>query len=167
MLPNAPTDGRRRAIVEGVVPQVDGGRFPIKRIVGDRVQVEADAFADGHDVVTVVLRYRGPDGARQFWLNYRSTFGDVESSFRTVVSSKDAAALEWTTEGTVSGTPVRYDGVTVLELAGGKITRSCAYFDTTRLGRETLRARLPGPGGVDARLVDERDGWRSDPEEIG
>ncbi len=64
-MPNAPTDGRRRAIVEGVTPQLDGGRFPIKRIVGDRLTIEADAFADGHDIVTVVLRHRGPDGA---WL---------------------------------------------------------------------------------------------------
>ena len=62
MLPNAPADGRRRAIVEGVTPEVDGGRFPIKRIVGDVVVVEADAFADGHDVVAVVLRVRDPDG---------------------------------------------------------------------------------------------------------
>ena len=45
-------------MVEGVSPAVDGGRFPIKRIVGDRVVVEADAFADGHDVVVAVLRHR-------------------------------------------------------------------------------------------------------------
>jgi starch synthase (maltosyl-transferring) len=37
---------------------VDGGRFPIKRVLGDLVVVEADAFLDGHDVVSVVLRYR-------------------------------------------------------------------------------------------------------------
>jgi starch synthase (maltosyl-transferring) len=55
-------NGRRRAVVEGVVPHVDCGRFPIKRVVGDRVVVEADAFADGHDVVVAVLRHRGPDG---------------------------------------------------------------------------------------------------------
>ena len=54
-------DGRRRAVIEGVSPLVDGGRFPVKRIVGDRVVVEADAFADGHDVVVTVLRHRSPD----------------------------------------------------------------------------------------------------------
>jgi starch synthase (maltosyl-transferring) len=56
-----PDDGRRRAVIEGVTPQVDDGRFPIKRTVGERVLVEADAFADGHDVVTVVLAHRGVD----------------------------------------------------------------------------------------------------------
>jgi starch synthase (maltosyl-transferring) len=52
--------GRRRAVVESVVPQIDGGEFPIKRVSGETVTVEADAFADGHDAVTVVLRHRPP-----------------------------------------------------------------------------------------------------------
>jgi hypothetical protein len=93
--------------------------------------------------------FLGPDGARQFWLTYRSTFGEVRSEFRTVVASDDAAALEWTTEGTVSGRPVRYDGVTVLDLVGGQIARSCAYYDATRLGREALRASTTDGGPVE------------------
>ena len=44
-------DGRRRVVIEAVSPAVDGGRFPIKRIDGDRVTVEADIFADGHDAL--------------------------------------------------------------------------------------------------------------------
>jgi len=51
-------DGRQRVAIEGVRPEIDGGRFPIKRTVGEEVVVEADAFADGHDVIGVVLRYR-------------------------------------------------------------------------------------------------------------
>ncbi|HJR75810.1 MAG TPA: maltotransferase domain-containing protein, partial [Nitrospiraceae bacterium] len=42
-------DGRRRVIIEGVRPAIDGGRFPIKRVVGQSVVVEADVFTDGHD----------------------------------------------------------------------------------------------------------------------
>jgi starch synthase (maltosyl-transferring) len=49
-------------VVEGVTPLVDGGRFPIKRVVGDRVIVEADAFADGHDVVLATVRHRTANG---------------------------------------------------------------------------------------------------------
>ncbi len=56
--PAASRDGRVRAVIEGVRPEVDCGRFPIKRVVGERVVVEADAFADGHDVLACVLRYR-------------------------------------------------------------------------------------------------------------
>jgi starch synthase (maltosyl-transferring) len=53
-----PEEGRRRVIVEGVRPEVDAGRFPIKRTVGEDVIVEVDVFADGHDVLSCVLLYR-------------------------------------------------------------------------------------------------------------
>jgi starch synthase (maltosyl-transferring) len=51
-------EGRIRVVIEGVKPEIDGGRFPIKRIIGDKVIVEADIFADGHDVLHAVLLYR-------------------------------------------------------------------------------------------------------------
>jgi len=51
-------DGRQRVAIERVRPEIDHGRFPIKRTVGEDVVVEVDAFADGHDVITVLLRYR-------------------------------------------------------------------------------------------------------------
>jgi starch synthase (maltosyl-transferring) len=55
---NAPQAGRRRAVIEAVAPAVDGGRFPIKRSVGERVVVEATVFADGHDVLGCVVQHR-------------------------------------------------------------------------------------------------------------
>ncbi|MBS1222634.1 MAG: alpha amylase catalytic region [Proteobacteria bacterium] len=51
-------DGRKRVIIEGVTPEIDGGRFPIKRTVGESVVVEADVFTDGHDSLSCVLQYR-------------------------------------------------------------------------------------------------------------
>ena len=51
-------DGRRRVVIESVTPEVDGGRFPAKRVVGDLVRVEADVFADGHDAILAALLYR-------------------------------------------------------------------------------------------------------------
>jgi len=41
-----------------VRPEVDGGRYPVKRAVGEQVVVEADVFADGHDAVACELLYR-------------------------------------------------------------------------------------------------------------
>src|ERR1700680_1437851 len=41
--------------IEDVYPLIDGGRFPVKRIVGERVEVWADIYRDGHDVVTAAL----------------------------------------------------------------------------------------------------------------
>lgn len=52
-----------RVTIERVRPEIDGGRFPIKRTVGERVTVEADAFADGHDVLGAALLYRHEDDA--------------------------------------------------------------------------------------------------------
>ena len=53
-----PANGRSRVVVESVTPQIDGGRFAIKRVVGDQVRVEADVFGDGHDLVRAHLVYR-------------------------------------------------------------------------------------------------------------
>lgn len=51
-------EGRRRAVIEGVKPEIDGGRYPIKRVVGEKVVVEADIFTDGHDALSGALLYR-------------------------------------------------------------------------------------------------------------
>ncbi|HKB41938.1 MAG TPA: maltotransferase domain-containing protein, partial [Gemmataceae bacterium] len=53
---------RPRVVIENVQPEIDAGRFPIKRTVGDNVLVEADVFADGHDEISAVLLYRKGDG---------------------------------------------------------------------------------------------------------
>ena len=47
-----------RAIIESVQPEIDGGRFPIKRTAGEAVRVEADIFTDGHDKVAADLLFR-------------------------------------------------------------------------------------------------------------
>lgn len=47
-----------RVVIEAVTPQIDCGRFPAKRIVGDTVNVEADIFRDGHDVLAAAVLYR-------------------------------------------------------------------------------------------------------------
>jgi starch synthase (maltosyl-transferring) len=51
----------RRVVIARVEPEVDGGRFPIKRTIGERVQVRADIFADGHDKLGAMLRYRAAE----------------------------------------------------------------------------------------------------------
>ena len=53
-----PLEGRRRVVIEEVQPQVDCGRYPAKRILGDAVTVTAAVFGDGHDHVAGRLLYR-------------------------------------------------------------------------------------------------------------
>jgi starch synthase (maltosyl-transferring) len=53
-----PLEGRKRVIIEEITPQVDCGRYPAKRILGDTVTVTAAVFGDGHDHVSGLLLYR-------------------------------------------------------------------------------------------------------------
>ena len=59
-----PADGATgplRIIIENVQPEIDAGRFPIKRVLGEEVAVKADIHADGHEVLAAVLQYRFRD----------------------------------------------------------------------------------------------------------
>src|SRR5690349_3409601 len=51
-------DGRGRVVMLALRPEVDGGRYPVKRIVGETLEVEADLLADGHDAIAAVLLVR-------------------------------------------------------------------------------------------------------------
>jgi starch synthase (maltosyl-transferring) len=53
------SDGRKRVVIEHVEPEIDGGCLPIKRVVGEKVVVKADIFADGHDSISPRLLYKG------------------------------------------------------------------------------------------------------------
>lgn len=48
-------------VITHVTPQIDEGDFPIKRVVGETIQVTADIFAEGHEAVSAALRYRHQD----------------------------------------------------------------------------------------------------------
>ena len=47
-----------RVIIEAIRPAIDCGLFPIRRTVGESVDVEADVFAEGHDTLKVLLKFR-------------------------------------------------------------------------------------------------------------
>jgi len=51
-------EGRKRVVIENVEPEINGGAFPIKRVIGEKVIVEADIFADGHDSLSAMLLFK-------------------------------------------------------------------------------------------------------------
>jgi starch synthase (maltosyl-transferring) len=53
-----------RIQIQEVSPQVDCGRYPVKRTVGDRVEVTARIFRDGHETLGAAVRHKGPDATR-------------------------------------------------------------------------------------------------------
>jgi starch synthase (maltosyl-transferring) len=68
----------QRVVVEHVRPEIDGGRFPIKRTPGESVVVTADVFADGHDLLDGVLKY-GAAGRQSEWTEVPLTPVDNDS----------------------------------------------------------------------------------------
>jgi len=51
-------EGRNRVMIEEVTPEINAGRFAVKRIIGEETVVEADVYADGHDAISCVVLYR-------------------------------------------------------------------------------------------------------------
>src|SRR5436190_15498288 len=50
-------------VIEHVTPTIDGGRYPLKRILGEACPVEVDILRDGHDVLAGRIVFRGPGDA--------------------------------------------------------------------------------------------------------
>lgn len=54
-----------RVAIENLSPATDNGRFAVRRTVGERVEVSADIWMDGHDKLAAVVLWRGP--GEQVW----------------------------------------------------------------------------------------------------
>ena len=91
---------QRRVIVENVLPQIDGGLFPIKRTVGEPVTVTADIYADGHDHLGAALLYRkiGADT----WTEVPMSFVENDEWAGTFIV-ESLGQYEYTVEGWVDG----------------------------------------------------------------
>ena len=72
-----PAEGRVRAVVDALLPAVDGGRFPSKCIAGEAVAVEAHCFTDGHDRLRVVLRWNAAGMSGGFEADMKPQANDV------------------------------------------------------------------------------------------
>jgi len=89
--------------------------------------------------VAVPRTFSGHDGLREFWTSYRDTFSDMRSEFRNVFADDAGhAALEWNTSGDANGNDVSYDGVSLLEIEDGKVTRFRAYFDPRTINEQVV-----------------------------
>ena len=59
-LPALPATPPPRIRIAAVEPQVDGGRWPVRRCAGDVVRLSADVFRDGHEALRAAVQFRGP-----------------------------------------------------------------------------------------------------------
>src|SRR3989440_2475960 len=83
------------AVIDNLRPLIDGRRYPVKRIVGDDLAVEAYVFKDGHDAVAAALKWRLVGQAR--WHETPMTFVDNDR-WRGVCSLNEIGAYEYTVE---------------------------------------------------------------------
>ncbi|PYJ48794.1 MAG: alpha-1,4-glucan--maltose-1-phosphate maltosyltransferase [Verrucomicrobia bacterium] len=83
------------AVIENLQPLIDGGRYPVKRIAGEDLVVEADIFKDGHDVVAAVLKWRAV--GKRSWRETAMVFVDNDR-WRGVCALYDQGTHEYTVE---------------------------------------------------------------------
>jgi starch synthase (maltosyl-transferring) len=69
--------GRMRAVVDAVLPVIDGGRFRAKCIAGEPARIEAHCFTDGHDRIAVVLRWQAVDAQEAYEVEMTPQVNDV------------------------------------------------------------------------------------------
>jgi starch synthase (maltosyl-transferring) len=119
-----------RVIIEHIRPLIDGGRFPIKRTVGETITVAADIFADGHEVVVAVLRDRHvqDSGAHPKWR---------ETPMVTLAAGTD----EWTATYQVSG--IGWHEYSII-----------AWIDRFRTWRRELQAKASAGQDVSVELLE-------------
>src|SRR5205814_5662655 len=160
------------------MPEIDAGRFPAKRATGETVTVEADIFADGHDVLAAVLRYRQPaegptwtDVPMTPLLNdrwqgefpvaklgrYRFTVEGWVDHFETwsrQLAKRIEAGQDVTVELEV--------GARMIEQAGARVDGNTA--DAARLARLGQSLRSAKPAALDGQVTEARELMRRYPD---
>lgn len=80
--------------------------------------------------------------ARQFWTEYRRSFGEISTTVTHATEGSASVALEWTSRGSTSdGRGVDYAGVSILDIDGSQITGLRTYYDSAAF------LTGPAPGG--------------------
>src|SRR5437899_5682296 len=82
-------------VIENVQPLIDGGEYPVKRIVGEDLAAAADIFKDGHVVVAAILKWRVL--GKRAWRETPMTFANNDR-WRGVCTLYDEAVHEYTVE---------------------------------------------------------------------
>jgi len=157
-----------RVVIEDVTPRVDDGRYPAKRIVGDVVEVEADVFADGHDAVAAVVRYRRSD--QKTWRRVPME-AVVNDRWRASFPVDEVGRYVFTVEGWVDHFLTWTEGIakkagagvaTETDLAIGSGLMAAGAERATGPARAVLKAAVASLGD-DSLPVDERVAEATEP----
>lgn len=111
----ADANGRVRVLIANVQPSVDGGRYPAKRTVGERVDVTADIIADGHDHIRAFLLYRH-ESVRE-WTSVEMVHVNNDSWRATFIAAEKGMYL-FTVKAWIDHLDTWYDGFRKKAAAG-------------------------------------------------
>ncbi len=92
-----------------------------------------ELFTDDAELVNLAQTepMRGRDGAQTFWKHYLGAFSKVHSTFHHHFATDSDATLEWTSDGALpDGEPIKYRGVSILEMRDNKVSRFRTYYDS-------------------------------------
>jgi len=151
------------AVIENLRPLLDGGRYPVKRVVGEDLAVEADVFKDGHDVVAAALKWRTL--GETHWQETPMHYLDNDR-WRGVCTLYENAIYEYTVEawtdtflgwreefekkfeaGVPTLTTERLEGALLLEAAA---ERAYDYNDANRLHELSKKIQISDAAEVNA-----------------
>jgi starch synthase (maltosyl-transferring) len=121
--------GFRRVVIDHVSPQVDGGRNPFKRVLGDWITFKAHAFADSHDLLIVELRLR-LHGESEWQIIPMRELGNDE--FEATFETREIGLYEYEIAGVIDHYGSWYEGFKKKHAEGLPIDLEC------RIGAELL-----------------------------
>ena len=107
------------------------------------VEPIVSTFTESCEIGTPITpgKLHGREQAREFWRAYRTAYRDIRSTFRNIVIGNNSIALEWTASGVSrQGKEFHYDGVTILDTAGSRITHFRSYFDGRAVHEQVMHA---------------------------
>jgi starch synthase (maltosyl-transferring) len=152
-----PEGGLRRVIVEGLSPEVDGGRYPAKRIAGDTVVVECDLIADGHDAIAGRVLFRHATSKAWQVAPLVSTTND---RWRASFVASEIGVWEVAFEAWVDAFTTWRKGTEKKQAAGAEITVEL-LIGARLLAEGAARSAKEAPG-VSALLEDAARGARDE-----
>ena len=133
-----------RVVIEAVTPQVDGGRYPVKRVIDEPVVIEADVFGDGHDAIGALLRSR-KTGSRR-WQETRMTSAGNDR-WRAELTPDSLGVWQFEIEGWQD------HFATWLEGLGKKVAAEQDISVDLLIGTEMVAAASTRARGKSARLL--------------
>ena len=68
--------GQNRVVIEHLSPEIESGRYPVKTIIGEKLMVTADIYADGHDHLSAFLKYKKSGEEAWHKVRMKPTYND-------------------------------------------------------------------------------------------